>query len=104
MSRQPYNQEDRRIMMSRNFALMARIRGDFSVEQLNTALAQVRTRHVTLLRPVRDGSLVGTFLPEDAPVFPLRVLEGCAEDDWLEVVSSELHTTFPDGAALARFV
>lgn len=91
--------------MSVNFALMARIRGDFSVEQLNAALAKVRTRHVTLLtRSPRDGSRVGTFLPEDAPLFPLRVLEGCGEDDWLEVVSSELHTTFPDGAPMARFV
>ena len=36
-------------MSSANFAMMVRVRGDVSVEQVNTALMKVRVRHPALV-------------------------------------------------------
>src|SRR5688500_15527301 len=105
MSQQTDNPENSQNTLSKNFALMARIKGDFSVEQLATALVRVRARHVPLARKLpEDGSMVGTYLAADAPLFPLRVLEGSGDSDWRDVVSAELHTFFPDEGPFAHFV
>lgn len=83
-------------MLNPNFAMMVRVRGDVSVEQLNMALGRVRVRHPALA-PAADTS-------EQPVFFPLAVRADCSDEDWIEVAQTELREPFlgPPGP-FARF-
>ncbi len=79
-------------MLSNNFAMMVRVRGDVSAEQMQTALSQIHLRHAALAPAGADT------------VFPLVVLPQSSEDDWVEVVKAELGQSFSDAPeSFARF-
>ena len=82
-------------MSSDNFAMMVRVRGDVSVEQVNAALRKIRARHPALIPAAASD--------QDA-VFPLAVRADCGEDDWIEAAQAELGEPFPDRPGpFARF-
>ncbi len=89
-----------------NFALTARIGGDFSVEQLHAALARVRERYpLAAARVAPDETEGAYFVSEGAPDFPVRVLTGCGNADWMSVVRDELGEPFAgDSGPFVRFV
>jgi len=104
VSQQTDNTDDFRQTMSANFALMARIRGDFSVEQLNGALERIRGRHPVLFQKMpKDGSSPVELNLDATPIFPLEVLKDCGETDWIEIASAELQRPFPPDGPFARF-
>lgn len=79
-------------MLSTNFVMMVRIRGNVSADQLAAALNRVRTRHPALV-------------PGDAMTFPLSVRVDCIESDWIEAAQAELRESFPDQPGpFARFI
>jgi len=82
--------------LSNNFALMIRVIGDVSAEQLADALARIRPSHPSLLRgPDRESAAL-----------PLEVRADCADDDWIAVAAGDLRTDFPgfpEHGAVARF-
>lgn len=90
--------------MSINFALMVRIRGNFSAEELGTALARVRARHMSLFRPFGPNGPGEIPSLDQAALFPLEERTGCQESDWIDVVRSELHRPFPAQGPFARFI
>lgn len=71
-------------MLSNNFAMMVRVQGDVSVEQVRLALSQLYIRHAVLAPAGSDT------------VFPLVLHTHCAEDAWVEVVKAELSQPFSD--------
>jgi len=82
-------------VLSPNFAMMVRVRGEVSVEQLNTALSRVRVRHPALAPADTAGNQAS---------FPLAVRAECGDDDWIEVAQAQLRESFPDPAGpFARF-
>jgi NRPS condensation-like uncharacterized protein len=89
-----------------NFAMMARIGGDFSVEQLHAALARVRERHPLVAVRVAVDEVEGAcFVSEGVPDFSVRVLTGCGDADWTAVVKEELGEPFVwDRGPFVRFV
>ncbi len=89
-----------------NFAMTARIGGDFSVEQLHAALARVRERHpLATVRVAVDEVEGACFVSEGVPEFPVRVLTGCGDADWMAVVREELGEPFAwDKGPFVRFV
>ena len=81
-----------------NHAMLARIRGVFSIPELEKALDGIRLRHTALI----PGA--GTADPLSSH-FPVQELAGCAESDWQEIVKEELLKPFPQGQGpFARFV
>jgi hypothetical protein len=88
---------------STNFAMMVRIRGAFSDEELRLALARVRVLHPALLqRQLEDGNIQQLSL-QDPPEFPLEVRAGCTETDWIDVARAALQQKFSPAGPLARF-
>ncbi len=89
-----------------NFAMTARIGGAFSIEQLHAALARVRERHpLTAVRVAVDEVEGPCFVSEGVPAFPVRVLTGCGDADWVAVVREELGEPFAlESGPLVRFV
>jgi hypothetical protein len=82
-------------MSSDNFAMMVRVRGDVSVEQVDAALRKIRARHPALIPAAASD--------QDA-LFPLAVRADCSEDDWIEAAQAELREPFPDRPGpFARF-
>ena len=78
--------------------MVVRIRGRFSIPELEKALDGIRFRHTALI----PGA--GTDDPF-ASHFQVRELTGCAEMDWQEIVKEELLKPFPQGQGpFARFV
>ena len=89
---------------STSFAMVVRIHGAFSTEQLRRALARVRGRHPSLLqRQIEEGN-IQAFSMEDPPEFPLEVRADCVESDWSGVAAAELQRRFSPEGPLARFV
>ncbi len=74
-------------MLSTNFAMMVRVQGKVSVEQVMTALSRVRVRHPALV-PAAGGAGSEAF-------FPLNVRADCGDCDWIEVAQAELGASFP---------
>jgi hypothetical protein len=89
-----------------NFAMTVRIGGDFSVGQLHAALACVRERHpLAAVRVAADEVEGPCFVSEGVPDFPVRVLTGCGDTDWVTVVKEELGEPFTwDRGPFVRFV
>lgn len=85
-------------MSSNNFAMMARVRGEISVEQLREALRQIPIRHPGIVT-VREGS-------DDpiGPEFPITTHTDARETDWVEVVQKELDHSFTRERPYARFI
>ena len=82
-------------MSNNNFAMMVRVRGDVSVEQVKAALSKVRARHPALI-PAAGAD-------QDA-FFPLAVHADCGENDWIEVAQANLRQPFPQPPGpFARF-
>ena len=83
-------------MLSTNFAMMVRVRGDVSVEQVSAALNRIRVRH-PVLAPAAETFSVDGF-------FPLSVRLDCGDCDWIDVAQTELRESFPDHPGpFARF-
>ena len=81
-----------------NHAMLVRIRGSFSRQELQRALDGIRTRHTALI----PGA--GTDDPLTAH-FPVQELTSCDESDWQEVAKEQLLKPFPQGQGpFARFV
>jgi len=89
-----------------NFAMTARIGGDFSVEQLHATLARIRECHpLAAVRVAVDEVEGPCFVSEGVPDFPVRVLTGCGDADWVAAVREELGEPFTwDSGPLVRFV
>ena|GEM_PF-2331328 len=103
-------------MLSPNFAMMVRVRGEVSVEQLSTALSRVRVRHPALAptaatsgnevlfplsvraaRPSWSGTRVPGFNGD-----PGRA--DCGDGEWIEIAQAELREPFSDQSGpFARF-
>lgn len=88
------------------FAITARIKGDFSISQLRRALVKARRRHPLLaVRVVMDKAEEPWFTQEGVPELPMRVLEGIQDGDWLQAVKDELREPFSmETGPLVRFV
>jgi NRPS condensation-like uncharacterized protein len=81
-----------------NHAMVARIRGPFSIPELEKALDGIRCRHVALIPGMQAQDPLAAH-------FPLRELTGCADSGWQEVVKEELLKPFPQRQGpFARFV
>jgi NRPS condensation-like uncharacterized protein len=89
-----------------NFAMTARIGGDFSAEQLHAALARVRERHpLAAVRVAVDEADGPCFVSEGVPAFSVRVLTDCGDADWMAAVKEELGEPFAwDRGPFVRFV
>lgn len=70
-------------MLSNKFALMVRVQGDVSTDEMAAALNKVRVRHPALV--------VGA---EQTP-FPLFIRVDGGENGWIEVIQTELAEPFP---------
>jgi hypothetical protein len=80
-----------------------RVRGDFSDSELEKALDLIRDRHPLLLARMWPGAPVASTRAE-RPRFPLRVLTGCGEADWIQRTAEELLAPFSDSVGpFARF-
>lgn len=78
-----------------NFAMAARIRGDFSLAQLRTALQKVRQRHPKLAIGITtDGSGQHVFTSEGIPEIPVHIVERQSDGDWVKVTEQELARPF----------
>lgn len=85
-------------MSSNNFAMMARVRGEISVEQLREALRQIPVRHPGMVA-TRDES------PDPiGPEFPITTHTDAGENDWVQVVEKELDHSFTRERPYARFI
>lgn len=77
-----------------NFSLNARIEGEFSVEQLNLALAQVQQRYPLLRMGITiDENEQLRFVENFAPI-PLKVVEREGEQHWERIVEHEISQPF----------
>jgi len=77
--------------ISLNFAVSARIRGGFTRERLEAALAGLGRRHPLLaVRAARRADGTAYFTDEDVPPIPLRVVEAAVDDDWIGEVEREI--------------
>ncbi len=87
------------------FSTAARIRGDLTLDQLQTAIVKVRERHPLLAaRAVQDDAGQPWFSQDGVPDIALRVVEARQEDEWLRVVAEELARPFPlQTGPLVRF-
>lgn len=84
--------------MGANFAMMVRVRGNVSAEQMRVALNQIRVRHLPLI----PGFTLEK--PDDDVIFPLFVRNNCSDTDWVEVAQSEQRNEFPPSPGpFARF-
>ncbi|RPJ28508.1 MAG: hypothetical protein EHM33_04350 [Chloroflexi bacterium] len=81
-----------------NFSMVVRIRGKFSLGQLQQALDCIRSRHGLLIPGAVEESLPGAH-------FPVCLLaDNGNEDAWKEIVKEELRRPFPgEGGPFARF-
>jgi len=81
-----------------NFSIVVRIRGKFSLGQLQQALDCVRSRHRLLIPRAEDERLPSAH-------FPVCFLADNKDNDgWKEIVREELRTPFPgDHGPFARF-
>ncbi|HEX2997273.1 MAG TPA: hypothetical protein VHP14_20790, partial [Anaerolineales bacterium] len=85
--------------LSLNFSIVARVRGEFSLGQLQQALDRVRVRHRLLIPGAEEENLVSAH-------FPLQSLtNGDSDHAWKEIVADELRTPFlNDSGPFARFI
>ena len=82
---------------SRNFIMVVRFRGDFSDEELSSALDRLRVRHARLIPAAATDA-------QDISHFPLRVLAGCGDTDWVDVAKAEFRRRFAgESGPFARF-
>ncbi len=81
-------------MWSKTFAMMVRVQGNVTVEQMKNALRKVRTRHVALISAMQYPP--GRKQPDGEVLFPLAVRTDCSETDWIEVAQNELAQPFPE--------
>ena len=77
-----------------NFALMARIQGEFTTEQLNHVLERVSQRYLpAAARAVFEGHQ-GWFTTEGVPAIRAREIKNCNEQDWEKEACFELTKPF----------
>jgi NRPS condensation-like uncharacterized protein len=80
-----------------NHAMVVRIRGSFSIEELHTALDGIRFRHPVLIPAAKTEDPLASH-------FQVQEVTGCAESGWKEIVKEELLKPFPpEPGPFARF-
>jgi NRPS condensation-like uncharacterized protein len=78
--------------------MMVRVRGMFSIQELQKALDGIRSRHTALIPGARTDD------PRTSH-FQVREKTECTESDWMEIVKQELLKPFPDDQGpFARFI
>ena len=77
-----------------HFALTAQIKGEFSVEQLKQALAQLQQRHPLLRVRIALDETQQPWFVENTAKIPLRVLLRQGEQHWEREVERELSEPF----------
>lgn len=83
--------------LSPNFSIVVRVRGEFSLQQLQEALDCVRARHRLLIPGAAEDPACHHF--------PVRTLSDAGAETWKEIVKEELRTPFADeGGPFARFL
>ena len=89
-----------------NFAVVARIRGEFSTDDLRSAAALVRTQYKGLAsRIARNEQGALCYTGDDVPDFPVTELAIDTDDAWRREVERELAEPFEGWVGpLARFV
>lgn len=89
-----------------NQMLLLRIRGPLTPERLRSALGEVRDKNPFSAVKVSLNEEGRPFLTtESVPEFPLRVLQGAGDLDWVRVAGEELLHPFSwDTGPLVRFV
>lgn len=84
-------------MLSPNFSLMLRVRGDLSPKEMQNALDAIRVRHLVLIPSAASSG----DLPDIH--FPMEVREDSGPNAWIELVAKELLIPFEaSGVAQAR--
>lgn len=77
-----------------HFALTAKIRGKFSIEQLKKTLNQVQQRHPLLRVRIAFDETQQPWFVEDAAKIPLRVVPREGEQHWQREIQKELSEPF----------
>ena len=75
-------------------AIMAQIKGKFSVEQLNLALTQVQQQHLLLRVRIALDEAQNPWFVEDTSNIPLRVVPRKGEQHWQKELEQELGQPF----------
>jgi NRPS condensation-like uncharacterized protein len=88
-----------------HFAIAAKIRGQFSLEQLQAALYQVQQQHPLLrVRIAADGDMQPKFIEENVQI-PIRVVTRADHQQWQREMETEMSNSFDWSIApLARVV
>ena len=77
--------------LSLNFAVCARIRGHFTLEQLETAFSGLGRRHPLLaVRAARRADGRPYFTDEGVPPISVRIVERATDDDWVGEVERDI--------------
>lgn len=88
-----------------HLAITAKIKGEFSVEQLKQALAQVQHRHLLLRVRIALDEAQHPWFVEDTANIPLRVTPRKGEQHWQRELEQEYMQPFVSGQApLVRVV
>ncbi len=89
-----------------NVIITARIKGNFSVEELKQALLKVRTKHPILgtrLQVNEDDS--AWFTTKNVPEFSVEVIENANNNQWMERGEEEIKYKFPfEDGPLIKFI
>ncbi|MEM7555567.1 MAG: condensation domain-containing protein [Cyanobacteria bacterium P01_A01_bin.84] len=77
-----------------HFSLTAQVRGEFSIEQLKQALAQVQQRHSLLRVSIALDKAERPWFIENSAKIPIRVVQRQGEEDWKRELEQEISTPF----------
>jgi NRPS condensation-like uncharacterized protein len=81
-----------------NHAMVVRVRGIFSIQELQKALDGIRFRHTLLIPGARADDPFASH-------FHVQEITGCAESNWKEIAKDELLKPFPpEQGPFARFI
>ncbi len=78
-----------------NFAMTARIRGTFTLEQLKGVIAELPKRHPFLKVRIHDEEKGARFRSDLVPPLSIREIPASGEEDWWKIASQELSQMFP---------
>lgn len=87
-----------------NIVYLVRLEGDFTVDQLRSALSRVQRKHPALRALLREEPDGLYYEMDSAPEIPLRVMWRAAEDDYRRECQVELTTNFAFDQPLLRAV
>jgi len=92
-------------MLPLNVVMVARIKGDVDVAQLESVLDRLRERHALLaVRVAIDEDDTAWYMSEGVPEFEVRTIPRETDDQWIETAINECRTSFDIAAGpLVRF-